>query len=109
MSAIVNAEIESVNYDYLPGEPESRRTLYVTLRQEPYGIQRGMQVKILPTEAIFTVEDIFGRNVVCKSSTSTDDLRMGISLYTQRPVAYNLNPVYLSYPMVLPRMYNRYT
>lgn len=109
MSVLYNAEIESVNYDYLPGEPESRRSLYVTLRQEPYGIRRGMQVRILPTEAVFTVEDIVGRNIVCKSSNSGLDPRKGISVYTQRPAPYNLDPVYLSYMMELPNMYYRYS
>ena len=70
------AEAESLNYDYLPGEPQSRRTWYITLRRpvEPEGaLRRDMLLRfhsshhpntLLPDDRIFLVEDIHGRNVV---------------------------------------------
>jgi hypothetical protein len=66
--------IDSVNYDYVPGEPESRRVWFITLRQPPYDIKPGMIVRVdsykaenLPINtdvAYYRVNDIYGTHVV---------------------------------------------
>ncbi len=65
---------ESINYDYLPGEPESRRTWYVTLRfPPPRNLVLGSTVlvniskspyAIFSKDQQFKVIDVHGRHVV---------------------------------------------
>ena len=69
-------EVESLNYDYLPGEPQSRRVWYITMRRPvdpPEALQRGMFLKfyikhhsntLIPDDRIFQVDDIYGRHVI---------------------------------------------
>lgn len=72
-------QVESVNYDYLPGEPESRRTWYITLRFPPKGIIIGdiiyldkdiatkvniLEVNGVPLGNLYRVYDIHFRNLV---------------------------------------------
>jgi hypothetical protein len=66
--------IDSVNYDYIPGEPESRRMWFITLRQPPYNIKPGMIVRvdsyraenllIKTGPAYYRVRDIYGTHVI---------------------------------------------
>lgn len=106
---LVRAEIESVNYDYLPGEPDSRRTLYVTLRAQPLNIRIGSYVKIVSSGVTFQVEDVSGRNVISRSSNSTGIRRMGVDLYSHRPLPYNIYPDYLEYNTTSPYIeYRKY-
>jgi hypothetical protein len=64
---------ESVNYDYLPGEPESRKTWYITLRFPPQrSLTPGMIIKFnssnspssIMKDGHYFVIDIHGRHVV---------------------------------------------
>jgi len=69
-----NVTPESVNYDYLYGEPESHRTWFLELRNSPTdeGINRGSIIKYnangdpgnVFTEKFFRVIDIHGRSLV---------------------------------------------
>jgi hypothetical protein len=66
--------IDSVNYDYVPGEPESRRVWFITLRQPSYDIKPGNIIRVdsykaenLPINtdvAYYRVNDIYGTHVV---------------------------------------------
>lgn len=68
--------IESINFDYIPGEPESRRVWYITLRQPPFNIKpnnlirvdsfRGVNIDVSYETTYFRVEDIYGRYIVVK-------------------------------------------
>lgn len=72
--------IESINYDYLPGEPESRKVLYVTLRfPELSGDAKGKRIYIktdatpyatLPS-GYYHINDVHGRNVVLETPSTT--------------------------------------
>lgn len=105
--------IDSVNYDYIPGEPESRRVWFITLRQPPYDIKpgkiirvdsfRGYNIPIDTAPAYYRVRDIYGTHIVVdpikvapKNSEKRDatevldDLtygyaRAGFYTYAQRP------------------------
>jgi hypothetical protein len=73
---------ESVNFDYLPGEPDGHKALYVTMREPPTHIKRGQTITLnhLPsrttmlgvtannnignTNTMYHVSDIHGRHVV---------------------------------------------
>lgn len=66
--------IDSVNYDYIPGEPESRRVWFITTRQPPYNIKPGNIIRVdsfraenLPINtntAYYRVHDIYGTHIV---------------------------------------------
>lgn len=81
--------IDSINYDYVPGEPESRRVWFITLRQPPYDIKPGAIIRVdsfkaenLPIDTdtlYYRVNDIYGVHVVVepvnikpKSSVNTN-------------------------------------
>src|SRR6185503_11630556 len=78
---IGKAEVESLNYDYIPGEPNSQRVWYFTLRRpDPYGLCRNMIIKfaasnyqsyspLLDTD-VFQVIDLHGRYIEVKPLTS---------------------------------------
>lgn len=94
--------IESINFDYIPGEPESRRVWYITLRQPPFSIKpnniirvdsfRGVNIDVSYETTYFRVEDIYGRYIVVKPIVQTEllnsppnNFRTGIYSYAQRP------------------------
>lgn len=66
--------IESVNYDYVPGEPESRRVWFITLRQPPRNIKPGNIIRVdsfraenlpIDTDTVYyRVNDIYGTHIV---------------------------------------------
>lgn len=70
----ITETVESVNYDYLPGEPDSRRVWYITLRTPPPPTLRaGMFVRhitshhpntMLSNDMMYRVNDIHGRHIV---------------------------------------------
>jgi hypothetical protein len=71
--------VESINYDYLPGEPESRKTWFFTLREPPFMnlFQKFVYLKsINSTNAMFTknhyffVYDVHGRSLVVEPANS---------------------------------------
>lgn len=101
--------IESINYDYLPGEPESRRVPFITLRfaPRPVDIQIGQHIHLnsMQNKALieagwrsqsttFKVMDIHGRNIVLEPTDvegrypSLNNARTGTYFYKPRP---NLN------------------
>jgi hypothetical protein len=71
---------ESINYDYLPGEPESRKVWYITLRFPPSTNRNGDTSGVLNLgeiirtngsheysplkDGFFRIMDIHGRNIV---------------------------------------------
>jgi len=73
--------IESINYDYLPGQPEARRCWFITLRQPPniriFKIGSIMQIKGIDFNSLETwpcnintvrIVDISGRNIEIEPS-----------------------------------------
>ena len=69
------AEVESLNYDFLPGEPYSQRVWFITLKRplHLYTLSIGMFLRfytahhsnsIVPDNRIFQVEDLHGRHIV---------------------------------------------
>lgn len=94
--------IESINFDYIPGEPESRRVWYITLRQPPFSIKpgniiridsfRGTNIPVSYETTYFRTHDIYGRYVIVEPIVQTELLnspyknyRTGIYSYAQRP------------------------
>src|SRR5437879_13793254 len=107
---------ESINFDYLAGQPESHKTLYVTLRQPPTTIRRGDTVKLkyLPSRnntafgttnsTMYHVGDIHGRSLVVEPInggfvsthypnyvSSRSGNREGIYTYKPRPYPQHVN------------------
>lgn len=75
--------VESLNYDFLPGSPVSRRAWYITLRRPQNQLQRGMFVKfyskrhpntLIPDDRIFRVEEVYGRHIIVEPMS---DARVG--------------------------------
>lgn len=119
-----SADVESFNYDYLPGEPQSRRTWYITLRRpvDDQQLQRGMYLKfdtsghpntLIPDSRIFRVEDIYGRNVVVVPISDADGNPGGLRLTNvdehfiegnQTPYIYQYHPVVYGRGITHPRM-----
>jgi len=94
--------IESINFDYIPGEAESRRVWYITLRRPPVSLSPGQVIRVDSFRGIniaanygtryFRVNDIYGRYVVVDHVNKNDVIhppnnnhRVGIYSYAQRP------------------------
>jgi len=94
--------IESINFDYIPGEQESRRVWYISLRQPPVNLKpgnvirvdsfRGTNINVVYGTKYFRVNDIYGRNIVVDHIDQSEVLqypnnnsRTGIYSYAQRP------------------------
>lgn len=65
--------VESINYDYLPGEPESRKTWFFTLREPPhmnlfkkivYLVSQSTPNTLFKNNMYFYVYDVHGRSLV---------------------------------------------
>jgi hypothetical protein len=63
--------VESINFDYLPGEPESRRVWFIILRWAPPSYLLNKVIKfvdykenLIQSPTFFKVFDIHGRNLV---------------------------------------------
>ncbi len=59
-------QIESIQYDYLPGERESRRVWFITFRFPPLGVHKGDKIIVNSFGEKFPafVDDIHGRSAV---------------------------------------------
>lgn len=94
--------IDSINFDYIPGEAESRRVWYITLRRPPVSLKPGQVIRVdsfrgtnIPVNygtRYFRVNDIYGRYIVVDHVNKNDMIhppkdnhRVGIYSYAQRP------------------------
>lgn len=109
--------IESINFDYLPGEPESRRVVFVSLRRYPAyreiipGMFISLDTSTNPYAVIksgrYRVNDVHGRHIVIdvpsldnirnifgseieRNDPFTTVPRYGRFTATPRPMTYNI-------------------
>jgi hypothetical protein len=95
---------ESFNYDYLPGEPESRRAWFITLRfYPPNDLVRGMILefdtsksngkwgKYLTSSKYYRVIDIHGRHIVVEPVDNTIPKNCELLNGTSRRCSYSGN------------------
>jgi len=111
--------VESMNHDFLPGEPESNRVWFITLRTSPPPTLRvGMFLRFFTPHAeanrvnnLYKVLDIHGRHVVVEYAgypahfqtefgiyKPTGNVRMGRSLHPVRSGLHMDDVSYIEFP-----------